>query len=134
MMDTVFVIEEAHNFAPEGGGRNNPASRIIQKIAAEGRKFNLGLIIITQRPANVSKGVLSQCSTQAIFRLINTNDLNQIKEVVEGVSEAEVNLLPHFETGQAIFSGVGIRQPVIELCNFLSVKSFNHGCFFFFDD
>ena len=38
---------------------------------------------------------------------------HQIKEVVEGVSEAEVNLLPHFETGQAIFSGVGIRQPVI---------------------
>jgi hypothetical protein len=113
MMDTVFVIEEAHNFAPEGGGRNNPASRIIQKIAAEGRKFRLGLIVITQRPAYVSKGVLSQCSTQAIFRLINTNDLNQIKEVVEGVSEAEVNILPHFETGQAIFAGVGIRQPVI---------------------
>lgn len=113
VMNTLFVIEEAHNFAPEGGGKNNPAARIIQKIAAEGRKFNLGLIVITQRPAQVSKGVLSQCSTQAIFRLINQNDLNQIKEVVEGVSEAEVNLLPQFETGQAIFSGVGIRQPVI---------------------
>jgi len=113
MMDTVFVIEEAHNFAPEGGGRNNPAARIIKKIAAEGRKFNLGLIVITQRPAYVSKDVLAQCSTQAIFRLINNRDLDAIKEVVEGVSEAEVNLLPHFETGQAIFSGVGIRQPVI---------------------
>jgi len=113
VMNTLFIIEEAHNFAPEGGGRNNPAARVIQKIAAEGRKFNLGLIVITQRPAQVSKGVLSQCSTQAIFRLINQNDLNQIKEVVEGVSEAEVNLLPQFETGQAIFSGVGIRQPVI---------------------
>lgn len=113
VMNTLFIIEEAHNFAPEGGGRNNPAARVIQKIATEGRKFNLGLMVITQRPAQVSKGVLSQCSTQAIFRLINQNDLNQIKEVVEGVSEAEVNLLPQFETGQAIFSGVGIRQPVI---------------------
>lgn len=113
VMNTLFIIEEAHNFAPEGGGRNNPAARVIQKIATEGRKFNLGLIVVTQRPAQVSKGVLSQCSTQAIFRLINQNDLNQIKEVVEGVSEAEVSLLPQFETGQAIFSGVAIRQPVI---------------------
>jgi len=113
VLDTVFVIEEAHNFAPEGGGRNNPASRIIQKIAAEGRKFRLGLIVITQRPAYVSKVVLSQCSTQAIFRLININDLNQIREVVEGVGEAEINQLPHFETGQAIFAGVAIRQSVI---------------------
>jgi len=118
--DTLFIIEEAHNFAPEGGGRNNPAARVIQKIASEGRKFNLGLIVVTQRPAQVSKGVLSQCSTQAIFRLINQNDLNQIQEVVEGVSEAEVNLLPQFETGQAIFSGVGIRQPVIVKGNTIS--------------
>ncbi|MCJ7446531.1 MAG: phospholipase D-like domain-containing protein [Bacteroidales bacterium] len=40
--DTVFVIEEAHNFAPEGGGKNNPAGRILRKIASEGRKFNQG--------------------------------------------------------------------------------------------
>jgi len=115
-MNTLFVVEEAHNFAPEGAGKNNPSARILQKLAAEGRKFNLGLFIITQRPAHVSKGILSQCSTQAIFRLININDLNQVKEVVEGVSESEVGMLPQFETGQAIFSGVAIRQPVIVKC------------------
>lgn len=112
-INTVFVIEEAHNFAPEGGGRNNPAARIIKKIASEGRKFNLGLIVVTQRPAYVSKDVLAQCSTQAIFRLINSGDLDQVKNVVEGISETEVNQLPHFQTGQALFAGVGIRQPVI---------------------
>ncbi|MBF0473573.1 MAG: DUF87 domain-containing protein [Nitrospirae bacterium] len=57
--NTLFVVEEAHNFAPEGAGKGNPASKILQKIASEGRKFSLGLIIITQRPAYVSKSVLA---------------------------------------------------------------------------
>jgi len=113
VMNTLFVIEEAHNFAPEGGGKNNPAARILKKIASEGRKFSLGLIVITQRPAYVSKDILSQCCTQAIFRLINVNDLQQIEEVVEGVGEGMVEQLPRFETGQAIFSGVAIGKPVI---------------------
>ena len=101
------MIEEAHNFAPEGGGRNNPAARVIQKIASEGRKFNLGLIVITQRPAQVSKGVLSQCSTQAIFRLINQNDLNQIKEVVEGSVKPRLTCCPSSRPARRYSAGWG---------------------------
>jgi DNA helicase HerA-like ATPase len=111
--DTIFVIEEAHNFAPEGAGKGNPAGRILKQIASEGRKFRLGLIIITQRPAYVAKDVLAQCSTQAIFRLINNNDLAAISDTVEGISKEEIARLPNYETGQAIFTGVAIRQPVI---------------------
>jgi len=112
-LDTLFVIEEAHNFAPEGAGRGNPASKIIQKIAAEGRKFNIGLMVITQRPAYVSKGVLSQCSTQAIFRLINSADIKAIAETVEGISEEELTQLPRFRMGEGIFTGVAVEEPVL---------------------
>lgn len=112
-MDTVFVVEEAHNFAPQGSGSGNPASKILQKIAAEGRKFNIGLMIITQRPASVSKGVLNQCSTQAVFRLVNPNDIGAIKESIEGITEKELEMLPKFRQGEGIFTGVAIEESVL---------------------
>ena len=109
----LFVIEEAHNFVPEGADRNNEAAIIIRKIAREGRKFENGLIIITQRPAYVSKDVLTQCCTQAIFRLINGNDINAVIEVVEGIGRNEAFRLPHYVQGQCIFTGVAIESPVV---------------------
>ena len=112
-MDTVFVVEEAHNFAPERKGSGNQASKILQKIAAEGRKFNIGLMIITQRPASVSKGVLNQCSTQAVFRLVNPNDIGAIKESIEGITEKELEMLPKFRQGEGIFTGVAIEESVL---------------------
>ena len=112
-MDTVFVVEEAHNFAPQGTGSGNPASKILQKIAAEGRKFNVGLMIITQRPASVSKGVLNQCSTQAVFRLVNPNDIGAIKESIEGITDKELEMLPKFRQGEGIFTGVAIEESVL---------------------
>ena len=110
---TLFIVEEAHNFAPEGEGKNNIAGVAMRQIAREGRKFNIGMIVITQRPAYVSKDVLSQCSTQAIFRLINTNDIGQVADVVEGISKEELVRLPHYVQGQCIFTGVGIETPVV---------------------
>jgi DNA helicase HerA-like ATPase len=112
-MDSLFVVEEAHNFAPEGASKNNPASRMLKKIASEGRKFRLGLLVVTQRPAYVSKDVLSQCSTQFVFRLINPNDIKAVAETVEGISEAQLKELPGFETGQAIFTGVAVQSSVM---------------------
>ena len=110
---TLFIIEEAHNFAPERSGKSNPAYKYLKTIASEGRKFGVGLIVVTQRPAYVSKDILAQCNSQAIFRLINPNDINAIKETVEGISEKELIRLPHYIQGQCIFSGVAINEPVV---------------------
>ncbi len=110
---TLFVVEEAHNFAPEHGSKHNPAYKYMKKIASEGRKFGVGMIVVTQRPAYVSKDILAQCNTQAIFRLINPNDISAVKEVVEGVSEQELKNLPHYIKGQCIFTGVAINEPVV---------------------
>ncbi|HLM70715.1 MAG TPA: ATP-binding protein, partial [Thermoplasmata archaeon] len=56
-----LVVEEAHNFAPQQG--QVTCSRVLKNIASEGRKFGLGLCIVTQRPARIDKSVLSQCNT-----------------------------------------------------------------------
>ena len=86
---------------------------MMKTIASEGRKFNVGMIVVTQRPAYVSKDVLAQCSSQAIFRLINRNDIGAVEEVVEGISHSEVYRLPHYQQGQCIFTGVAIDSPVV---------------------
>ncbi len=85
-----MVMEEAHNFVPEKGMGKAVSSDILRKIASEGRKFGLGIGVISQRPANVAKNILSQCNTQLIMRVTNPNDLSAISRSFEGVtSEVE---------------------------------------------
>ncbi|RME32027.1 ATP-binding protein [Candidatus Woesearchaeota archaeon] len=101
-----LVIEEAHNFCPERSFGEATSSKILRAIAAEGRKFGLGLCIISQRPARVDKSVLSQCTTQIILKVTNPNDLKAVSNSVEGLtaeSEREIQNLP---VGTALVTGV----------------------------
>lgn len=115
---TLLVIEEAHNFAPEKGygdvsaGKDNMSLTAISKVAAEGRKFGLGLVIITQRPASVNKYVLSQMGTYAIFRLVNKNDLDAVVSAIEYAGADVLQKLPSLKTGMALVSGLSIPFPV----------------------
>lgn len=110
------VIEEAHNFAPERGFGDTKSSKIIRTIAAEGRKFGMGLCVITQRPARVEKNVLSQCSTQIILKVTNPGDLKAISTSVEGInseSEQEIRNLP---------IGVAMITGVVDIPLFVSIR------------
>lgn len=92
-----LVIEEAHNFCPERGLGEVASSKIIRTVASEGRKFGVGLCVISQRPAKIDKNVLSQCSTQIILKVTNPNDINAIMNSVEGVEtgvKEEIKDLP----------------------------------------
>lgn len=109
---TLFIVDEAQNYAPEKAGNSISSNRWMKVIASEGRKFSVGLLVMTQRPAYLSKDVLSQCSSQAIFRLINQGDINQVAGTVEGISEYDLLQLPQFTAGQALFTGVGMEMPV----------------------
>lgn len=117
--DRLVILEEAHNFAPERGygdvsaGKENLALTIAKKIAAEGRKFNLGMIVITQRPAQVSKYVLSQLNTQAMFRTINASDLDAISTYIEYAGEDIIRILPSLPTGTGVLSGIGVPFTVV---------------------
>ncbi len=106
----MMFAEEAHNFCPQRG--KTESSEIFQTIASEGRKFGLGLGIITQRPAKVDKNVLSQCNTQLILKVTNPNDLKAIESSVEGLSKEMAEEVQRLSIGEAIVSGGGLSEPL----------------------
>ena len=113
-LKSLVVLEEAHNFAPERGygevsaGRENLSKTYALKIASEGRKFGLGLVAISQRPAQVSKYLLSQTNTQVLFRMVNKGDIEAVESAIESASRDIVDRLPDLKTGYAFVTGVGI--------------------------
>ncbi len=108
----LLVIEEAHNFAPERGFGEVCSSKILRTLASEGRKFGLGLCIISQRPAKVDKNILSQASTQIILKVTNPNDVKAIMESVEGVGYGTKEEIKDLPIGVAMIVGV-TEQPLI---------------------
>jgi len=107
-----LVLEEAHNFCPERGLGEVSSSKILRTIASEGRKFGVGLCIISQRPAKVDKNVLSQCSTQIILKVTNPNDIKAIMESVEGISFGTKEEIKDLPVGMALVVGV-TEQPLL---------------------
>ena len=107
-----LVLEEAHHFVPGGQGVPSQAATIIKRIAAEGRKFGLFLVLITQRPHKVHGDTLSQCNSQIIMRLTNPQDQNAIQQSSESVSEGLLADLPGLNVGEAVVLGPLVRVPV----------------------
>lgn len=106
----ILFAEEAHNFCPQRG--KTASSEIFHTIASEGRKFGLGLAIITQRPAKVDKNVLSQCNTQIILKVTNPNDLKAIESSIEGVTKEMKEEIQRLPIGEAIVTGGGLSEPL----------------------
>lgn len=108
----MVVVEEAHNYIPERGSGNAASTGIMRTIAAEGRKFGLGLMVISQRPARVDKNIISQCNTQIIMRVTNPNDLKALSKGLEGMTsdlEEEIKRLP---PGMAMLVSNEIERPI----------------------
>jgi len=106
---TVVFVEEAHNLFTDSGAVKKEG----EKIAREGRKFSLSLVLITQRPAFISQTVLSQCNTQILMRIMNPYDQERVKSSVEGASQEVLSALPTLETGEGIAVGEGLNFPVV---------------------
>jgi DNA helicase HerA-like ATPase len=109
----MLVMEEAHNFCPERGFEKAVSSNILRTIASEGRKFGLGLLVISQRPARVDKNVISQCNTQIILRVTNPNDIRALSRGLEFMSsemEEEIKRVPQ---GVALLSSPSIEMPIL---------------------
>lgn len=107
----MLVVEEAHNFCPQQG--QVACSKVFRTIASEGRKFGLGLMIITQRAAKVDKNVLSQCNTQIILKVTNPNDLKAISASIEGLTEGMEEEIQRLPIGTAIITGGGVSMPLM---------------------
>jgi DNA helicase HerA-like ATPase len=101
----IMVIEEAHNFVPEKGFGQALSNPILRKIASEGRKFGLGLGVISQRPARIDKNVLSQANTQFILRVTNPNDLKAISKSFEGITSEVEGMIKSLPPGVSFVLG-----------------------------
>jgi DNA helicase HerA-like ATPase len=108
----IFVLlEEAHRFAPSG--QTVVSTNVLKQILSEGRKFGVGVGLITQRPGKLDADVLSQCMTQFIMRIVNPIDQDTIAKTVEGAGRKMLDELPALTKGQVIVSGVAINTPVM---------------------
>ncbi|MCL5960670.1 MAG: ATP-binding protein [Chloroflexi bacterium] len=108
----VFVlVEEAHHFAPASG--DVVSTGVLKQILAEGRKFGIGIGLISQRPGKLDPDVLSQCMTQFVMRIVNPIDQNSVASAVESVGRDLLQELPALSKGQVIVAGSSINTPVL---------------------
>ena len=114
-LPVLLLLEEAHNFAP-GQARTAAEQYAVsttKQIAQEGRKFGVGLILISQRPSRLDETTLSQCNSYIIMRLVNPADQSFVRKVIESLGEDEAKLLPDLDVGEALLSGQLTNFPVL---------------------
>lgn len=104
-----IILEEAHNYLK--AGENSISSRAVQSIAKEGRKYGVGLALVTQRPSELDETVLSQCGTIIALRMNNTKDRGHIRSAIQDELQTMIDLLPSLRTGEGIISGEGVKIP-----------------------
>jgi DNA helicase HerA-like ATPase len=125
VLPTTLVVEEAHNFIKwydsnsEDISAAQLCSQSFEKIAKEGRKFGLGLLISSQRPSELSQTVLSQCNTFLLHRLVNDKDQEMVKKLVPDNFGSILNELPVLPTKKAVLLGWAAPIPVIVEMNTL---------------
>ena len=105
----LIVLEEAHIFLPEKG--DTPAHRTISRIAKEGRKYGVGLCVVTQRPVEVESKVLSQCGTMISLRLTNSADRQKVEAAMPDDLGALSGMLPALRTGEGMVLGEAMPIP-----------------------
>lgn len=110
----MLVCEEAHNYIPRNGGAEyNAAKHSIERIAKEGRKYGLNLMVVSQRPSEVSETIFSQCNNFVVLKLTNINDQNCIKNLLPDNNSSLVDILPTLSTGECLVVGDAVPLPAI---------------------
>jgi len=119
ILPTVLVVDEAHNLIKHYEIKDDTISsqqlctQIFEKIAKEGRKFGLGLVLASQRPSELSQTVLSQCNTFLLHRIVSDRDQEMVKKLVPDSMGGVLNELPVLPTRKAILIGWAVPIPVL---------------------
>ena len=108
-----FIIEEAHRFIRNETNYGAVGYNIFERIAKEGRKFGMLLGISSQRPSELSKTVVSQCSNFIIHRVQNPDDLQYISRMVPYINQNIIERLTYLQTGNALVFGSAINLPTL---------------------
>lgn len=132
----LLVCEEAHAYIPrEGNVQYRGTLRTMQRIAKEGRKYGVGLAVVTQRPHDLSETVLAQCSTFVCLRLTNPDDQEYVRDLVPEAERDLIDILSSLGQGEAMIMGLAVPLPTrVQLFkpdpppNSSSVDFFRHWC------
>src|SRR5262249_39248668 len=114
-----LVLEEAHSFVQrrDNSDAAPPATHMcretFERIAREGRKFGLGLVLSSQRPSELSPTVLAQCNTFLLHRIVNDRDQELVKRLVPDNLGQLLRELPNLPSRQAVLLGWASAVPVL---------------------
>ncbi len=110
----LLVLEEAHNYIPQSeGSKYSSVKKSIERIAKEGRKYGLSLMIVSQRPSEISETIFSQCNNFVAMRLTNPTDQQYVKRLMPDSVSAITDTLPVLERQEALIIGDCIPIPTI---------------------
>jgi DNA helicase HerA-like ATPase len=111
----VIVCDEAHLYLPSSAASTGPLERRalenFERIAKEGRKYGVGLLVVSQRPSDVSTTILSQCSNIISLRLSNKTDQGVVKQLLPESLEGLMEVLPTLDVGEAVVVGDATLLP-----------------------
>ena len=106
----LIVLEEAHVYlGVQSKGRAATAAR---RIAKEGRKYGVGLMLVSQRPSEIDSTILSQCGTMVALRLTNDSDRGQVTSCASDNLKSLFSMLPILRTGEALIVGDAVNMPI----------------------
>lgn len=110
----VFVCDEAHLYLPvydSADAMERQSLYSFERIAKEGRKYGVSLLVVSQRPSDVSRTILSQCNNFLVLRLTNDQDQNVVRRLMPDSLAGVLEGLPLLDTGEALLLGDAILLP-----------------------
>ena len=114
----LLVCEEAHRYVPNRGEAEYAAAQdAIKRVAKEGRKYGLGLLLVSQRPSEIESTVLSQCNSWLVLRLTNSEDQSYVLKFLPDSLTSLGKILPSLRRREAIFIGQAASIPSRILIN-----------------
>jgi DNA helicase HerA-like ATPase len=106
----LIVLEEAHTYL--GSQSKGRAALAARRIAKEGRKYGVGMMLVSQRPSEVDATILSQCGTVVALRLSNDSDRAQVTSCASDNLKGLFSMLPILRTGEALIAGEAVNMPI----------------------
>lgn len=110
----MIVCEEAHNYIPQRDDAAYRSSRkSLERIAKEGRKYGLSLMVVSQRPSEVSETIFAQCNNFLALRLTNNADQNYVKRLFPDNTSGITDILPNLAPGECVIVGDAVLLPAV---------------------
>lgn len=109
-----IVCDEAHLYLPVRDAAEAAEKRALEafeRIAKEGRKYGVSLLVVSQRPSDVSRTILSQCNNFLVLRLTNDQDQSVVKRLLPESMVGITDILPLLDLGEALLLGDSILLP-----------------------